>query len=174
MVLPALAPAGPLPPSPSPSPARPGAPAIAPRRAAPAPRRAWPRWETASWSAAWLSGGGRPPCGKPCQSPPPLSARPGPGSGGNGCRGGNVRVFGGLIRIFPGMSPAGSALGVDSVVATYKGFDSLTSNVEDLKYVNQKLSGQIQGMQKAMEVLDEACLQLADEIAELKSRLTRH
>ncbi|CAM5149881.1 unnamed protein product, partial [Natator depressus] len=52
------------------------------------------------------------------------------------------------------------------------GFDSLTSNVEDLKYVNRKLNGQIQGMQKAMEVLDETCLQLADEIAELNSRLT--
>ncbi|TFK00302.1 integrin alpha-D-like [Platysternon megacephalum] len=51
-------------------------------------------------------------------------------------------------------------------------FDSLTSNVEDLKYRNRKLNVQIQGMQKAMKVLDETCLQLTDEIAELKSRLT--
>lgn len=38
----------------------------------------------------------------------------------------------------------------------------------------QKLTGQVLGTQKAMEVSDEICLQLMDEVAELKGKLTRY
>nr|XP_028587133.1 protein MRVI1 isoform X1 [Podarcis muralis]XP_028587142.1 protein MRVI1 isoform X1 [Podarcis muralis] len=58
----------------------------------------------------------------------------------------------------------------DSEMDISKAFD-LNSSVEDLKYMNQKMTAQLLGMQKVMELSEESYLQLTDDIVELRDRL---
>ncbi|KAJ6665126.1 hypothetical protein lerEdw1_005357 [Lerista edwardsae] len=52
-----------------------------------------------------------------------------------------------------------------------RAFD-LNSSVEDLKYMNRKMTQQLLGIQKVMEMSEENCLKLTDEVVELRGRLT--
>uniref|UniRef100_A0A6J0THD0 Inositol 1,4,5-triphosphate receptor associated 1 n=1 Tax=Pogona vitticeps TaxID=103695 RepID=A0A6J0THD0_9SAUR len=47
----------------------------------------------------------------------------------------------------------------------------LSSSIEDLKYMNQKMTKQLLKMQKVVGESEETCLQLRDDVAELRDRL---
>ncbi|XP_053108213.1 inositol 1,4,5-triphosphate receptor associated 1 [Hemicordylus capensis] len=48
----------------------------------------------------------------------------------------------------------------------------LHSSVEELKYMNRKMTEKLLGVQKVMEVSEETCLQLTDDVVKLRGRLT--